>query len=120
MQNVRFEAREQNARLNRTSSRLTIQFANFSLIAFLFLIIVGLFSLYIYNYNDLSTKGYVLSKIENYQKELDVDRQMLITKESKLKSLDNIVLKDAVKYMRRPNDARMTFIYDDSVFTAQK
>lgn len=70
--------------------RGSISFSFKSIVAVLFFMILLLGSFYLYQVNDLATKGYEIRDIENEIKNLKADNEKNKIKEVELKSMHNI------------------------------
>lgn len=78
---------------------------------FMFTLLLG--SLYLWNFNKVATKGYILKRLEISRQELQDQSDLKTLNLSKAKAMSQIIASGAIDHMRKPG--KVNFVYGDSV-----
>jgi hypothetical protein len=83
------------------------------MMAGLFITSLLLGSLYLWNFNKVATKGYILKRLEVSRQELKEQSDLRTLNLAKAKAMNQIISSGAIDHMRKP--ANVEFVYGENV-----
>ncbi len=90
-----------------------IKFSPVFMIVSLFITTLLLGSLYLWNFNKVATKGYILKRLEVSHQELKGQSDLRTLNLAKAKSMTQIISSGSIDHMRKPS--QVNFVYGDNV-----
>lgn len=109
---------KQQENLGKQTKAVTTELIKFQirpsmLMAMMFVLIMGLGTLYLMNFNRVATKGYILKRLEISRQELQQQGDLKTLSLADAKAMNQIIASGAIDHMRKPGE--VSYVFTDSV-----